>query len=97
MDEKIKKFCNKWIITEFSLFGSYITDKFSENSDIDVLIDYDSSIKYGFFELTEMKDELEQIYGREIDLLTRNGIENSRNQIRKKSILNNLKQVYAEG
>ena len=96
MDEKIKKFCNKWKITEFSLFGSYITDKYTDKSDIDVLIDFDNSAKYGFFEMTEMKEELELIYGREIDLLTRNGIEKSKNLIRKESILNILKKIYAE-
>ncbi|HWA07559.1 MAG TPA: nucleotidyltransferase domain-containing protein [Ignavibacteria bacterium] len=96
MNEKIQKFCKKWKINELSLFGSYITERFDSQSDIDVLIDYDLSLQYGFFELIEMKNELEDIYGREIDLLTRNGIEKSRNIFRKNSILNNLQRVYGK-
>jgi len=97
MEEKIKNFCKKWKIKEFSLFGSALTDKFTDKSDIDVLVSFDESAHYGFFELAEMKSELENIYGRPVDLLTRNGVEKSRNSIRKKSILSRLKPIYAKG
>ena len=74
MDEKIKIFCNKWKITEFSLFGSYLTENFNSKSDIDILIDFKPNHNYGFFELSEMKNEFEVLYGREVYLITRDGI-----------------------
>jgi hypothetical protein len=41
-----------------------------------------------------MEEELEGIFGRRIDLLTRQAIEKSRNYIRKKSILMSMEKVY---
>ena len=96
MDKAIKQFCNKWNVKELSLFGSFLTDKFNKESDIDILISFSENSHYGLFELVEMKSELEKIYGKEVDLVTRNSVEKSRNYIRSKSILSNLKSIYAE-
>lgn len=96
MDKEIKQFCNKWNICELSLFGSSITDKFNKESDIDILISFNENSHYGLFELAEMKSELEKIYGREVDLVTRKSVEQSPNYLRSKSILSNLKSLYAE-
>jgi predicted nucleotidyltransferase len=35
--EKLRDFCRKWKITEFSLFGSVVRDDFGPESDVDVL------------------------------------------------------------
>ncbi|MDQ3019541.1 MAG: nucleotidyltransferase domain-containing protein [Bacteroidota bacterium] len=62
----------------------------------DILISFNENSHYGLFELAEMKRELEKIYGREIDLVTRKSVEKSSNYIRSKSILSNLKSIYTE-
>jgi predicted nucleotidyltransferase len=36
----IKPFCQKWQITEFSLFGSVLRDDFRPDSDLDVLVSF---------------------------------------------------------
>ena len=43
-----------------------------------------------------MKSDLEKIYGRDVDLVTRKSVEKSGNYIRKDSILSNLRSIYAE-
>ena len=96
MNKQIKYFCNKWKIKELSIFGSYLTDKFNSKSDIDILVSFHENTHYGLFELSEMKNELEEIYGRKVDLVTRKSIEKSKNHFRSNSILKNLKSVYAE-
>jgi predicted nucleotidyltransferase len=96
MEKEIKMFCNKWNIIELSIFGSYLTDKFNSKSDIDILISFNENSHYGLFELSEMKSELEKIFERKVDLVTRKSIEKSKNYFRSKSILSNLKSVYAE-
>jgi len=96
MNEKLKQFCKKWNIKELSLFGSAITDKFNNDSDIDILISFGKNSHYGLFELAEMKSELENIFGRQVDLVTRKSVESSSNYLRSKSILSNLKSLYAE-
>lgn len=45
-----------------------------------------------FFDLLEMQEELETIFGRKVDLVEKEGL---RNPIRRKSILKNREIVYA--
>jgi len=96
MEEKVKYFCQKWKIKEFYLFGSILNETFNDKSDVDVLVTFNDKSSYGLFELVEMKAELEQIFGREVDLLTKRGVEQSKNHIRRDSILNGAKLTYAE-
>jgi predicted nucleotidyltransferase len=44
-----------------------------------------------------MEDELREILGREVDLITRRAIEESRNYIRRRDILGSLETVYVAG
>ena len=90
--EEIAEFCKKWGVSGFSFFGSVLTDDFRPDSDIDVLVTFEDDAKHTLFDLVHMQDELKQIFGREVDLLTRRGVEQSRNYIRRKSILSSLEQ-----
>jgi predicted nucleotidyltransferase len=92
--EKIAEFCMKWNIQEFSFFGSVLRDDFRSDSDIDVLVSFEDDEKHTLFDLVHMQDELKQIFGREVDLLTRRGVEQSRNYIRRRAILSSLEAVY---
>jgi predicted nucleotidyltransferase len=92
--EKIAKFCKKWNIHEFSFFGSVLTDDFRPDSDIDVLVTFEENTKHTLFDLVHMQDELKEVFGRKVDLLTRRAVEQSRNYIRRKSILSSLEAVY---
>ncbi len=47
------------------------------------------------FEHVDMRDELVELFGRPVDLLTRAGVEDSRNPIRKRAILESARVVYA--
>jgi hypothetical protein len=96
MKTKIKNFCQKWDIKEFSFFGSYNTEKFNSKSDIDVLVSFGEKSEIGFFELAQIKDELEAILGRNVDLVTRRGVESSKNHIRKNSILSSTQLFFSE-
>ena len=85
--EKLRDFCRKWKITEFSLFGSVVRDDFGPESDVDVMVTFEKDNPWTLFSLVHMEDELAEIFGRPVDLCERPGIERSRNRIRKASIL----------
>ena len=92
--EQIEEFCRKWNITRFELFGSVLRDDFDPGrSDIDVLVTFAPGKTPGlaFF---GMPDELEEIFGRRVDLSTRRSIEQSHNRIRKKAILDHTQTIY---
>ena len=86
--ERLREFCRKWKVTEFALFGSVTRpEEFREDSDVDVLVTFDRNARVSLFDIGHMEVELEEIFGREIDLAERIGVERSRNDIRRKQIL----------
>lgn len=90
--DKIKAFCIKWEVVEFSLFGSVLGDDFRPDSDIDALIDFRKNSRWDLFDLVEMREELKEIFGREIDLVEKGTI---RNPFRERSIMTSREVLYA--
>ena len=66
----IEKFCVSHHIVKLALFGSVLTDRFSDASDIDILVEFDPNHIPGLFSIVEMKEELAQNFGRDVDLRT---------------------------
>ena len=93
--EKIAEFCEKWQICNFAFFGSVLRDDFRPDSDIDVLVTFEEDARHTLFDLVHMQDELKQIFGRDVDIVSRRGIESSRNHIRRDAILNSAEAIYA--
>lgn len=93
--EQIAEFCRKWNVSEFALFGSVLRDDFRPDSDVDVLVTFAPEARISLFDFPDMKEELESIFARKVDLLSRRGVEQSRNPIRKKAILESARVVYA--
>ena len=93
--EKITEFCKKWKVREFALFGSVLREDFRPDSDIDVLVTFSEEAKHTLFDLIHMENELKEIFGRDVDMISRRGIESSRNYIRRNAILNSAERVYA--
>lgn len=95
--KKIQAFCKRWKVTEFALFGSILRTDFRPDSDVDVLVSFAPMARWTLFDLVKMEEELEEIFGRAVDLVERQAIERSPNYIRRKSILKNPEVIYAEG
>jgi predicted nucleotidyltransferase len=91
--EKLRDFCRKWKITEFSLFGSVVRDDFGPESDVDVMVTFSPDAGRSLFDMVHMEDELVEIFGRDVDLMTRRSVERSRNLPRRESILTNAVSV----
>ncbi len=69
--------------------------KFRDDSDIDVLVTFEEDAKHTLFDLVHMHDELKELFGREVDIISRRGIESSRNYLRRNAILNSAEAIYA--
>ena len=94
LEAAIVSFCHRWQIEEFYLFGSVLRDDFRPDSDIDVMVKFLPSARWGLLALIEMKEVLEAIFGREVDVLTKKSIEKSHNWIRRKEILSTAQLIY---
>ena len=91
--EAIEAFCQKWQIIEFALFGSVLRDDFRPESDIDVLVTYAPDADRSLSDYLAMYDEIEALFGREVDVINRESIERSRNYIRRREILSSARVV----
>jgi len=59
-------------VSRASLFGSVVRGELTEDSDIDILIEYNG--KKSLLDLVGLKQELEEILKRKVDVLTYNSL-----------------------
>ncbi len=93
--EKITQFCDRWNVTEFALFGSVLRADFRPDSDIDIMVQFHPDAHPTFSTLDQMETELTIVFSRKIDLITRQGLETSRNYLRRHEILSTAQVIYA--
>lgn len=93
-EAEIAEFCRRWKMTELALFGSVLRDDFGPESDVDVLVSFDPKASWTYFQVFDMRDELERLLGRRIDILTRDSVERHHNPWLKHSILSNALILY---
>jgi len=93
--DRIAALCRKWQIVELSLFGSVLREDFGPESDVDVLVEFDASARVSSFDLLDVRDELADLIGRPVDILTRRSVERSSNAWKRAAILGHAHRVYA--
>lgn len=91
---KIAEFCKRWNVSEFAVFGSALTKDFRPDSDVDIMVDFPTQAKVTLYDMTKMQDELKQIFKRDVDLISKRGVKNSRNYLRKKAILESAQVIH---
>lgn len=74
-EEKLAGFCRRNRIRKLSFFGSVLRDDFGPESDVDVLVEFESGTVVGFFELYDLEQELSRLLGgRRVDIHTPRGL-----------------------
>ncbi len=71
--EAIADFCRANGIRKLSFFGSIVRPDFTQGSDVDVLVEFEEGRTPGF-RYFGIQDELAQLLGRKVDLLTPAGL-----------------------
>ena len=94
---EIADFARRWKIQEIALFGSVLREDFDSDSDVDVLATFAADAEWSLLDHVAMEDELSRIVGRKVDLVSRRGVEQSRNWIRRKHILESAEPYYVAG
>ncbi|MCK9423537.1 MAG: nucleotidyltransferase domain-containing protein [Bacteroidales bacterium] len=61
----------RYHLKSIGIFGSFTREDFKDDSDIDILIDYEQPIGIEFIDLAE---ELEKILNLKVDLVSKNGV-----------------------
>jgi len=67
---EIERVCQRLPVRRLGLFGSALSQNFSQSSDVDVLVIFDSGENIDLFEkYFELKEQLEEIFERDVDLV----------------------------
>ena len=67
---EIERVCQRLPVRRLGLFGSALSQNFSQGSDVDVLVIFDSGEDIDFFDkYFELKEQLEEIFKRNVDLV----------------------------
>ncbi len=75
--QKIIALCQKYKVNKLFVFGSILTSRFNNDSDIDLLVEFNKAeISDYFSNFFDFKYALEDLLGRDIDLLEGQTIQN---------------------
>jgi predicted nucleotidyltransferase len=90
--QKIIALCKKHKVGKLFVFGSILTDRFNDDSDVDMVVDFDKVTLEDYADnYFDLKFSLEDIFGREVDLLEDKAI---RNPVLRRNIDNSKVLVY---
>ena len=84
-------FCSRWDVAELALFGSSARGESRPDSDFDVMVEFSAGASPGIWAFAQMREELEDLVGKRVDLVTKASI---RNPLRKASINRDLLVVF---
>lgn len=77
--QRIIELCKKHRVKSLSVFGSILTDKFNENSDVDLLVNFEP-VDHETFDYVNnyfgFRDALELLFNRKVDLIEEKGLRN---------------------
>lgn len=91
--EKITEFCQKRHIRRISFFGSVISEHFTQDSDVDVLVEFEPGQVVGLLRMAGMELELSEILGRKVDMRTPSDL----SRYFREEVLSSAEIQYAEG
>jgi predicted nucleotidyltransferase len=71
---EIAAICRRHHVRELSLFGSALGPDFRPDSDVDLLVEFDSVASVGLLQFGELQAELETLLHRRVDLVSKRGL-----------------------
>lgn len=75
--DEVAQLCRKYGVRQLEVFGSATTDTFDpQRSDLDFLVEFDANPSGLFDRYFGLKESLEALYGRSVDLVTAGSLEN---------------------
>ncbi len=77
--QRIFDLCRRHRVRSLSVFGSILTDRFTDNSDVDLLVDFDTTDheKWDYVaNYFDFQASLEKLFGRKVDLVVAKGLKN---------------------
>jgi len=90
----LTSFSKKYHISAIWVFSSTIRDDVTDESDIDLVVEFTPDATPILLTLASMESDQEKIYNRKVDLITRGAIEEFLNPLLRQEVLSSMVQVY---
>ena len=79
--QHIIELCKKYRVKSLSVFGSILTDRFNDESDVDFLVNFlpynPDSLEFDYVSnYLDLAESLEKLFGRKVDLVVESGLRN---------------------
>ena len=75
LSEKSEYLAEAYGVKKIGLFGSYANGTYTEASDIDIIVEFETPLGFKFMEFA---DYLEKVFGKPVDVLTVGGLQGIR-------------------
>ena len=91
--------CRRFHVRRLEVFGSaaHGEDFDAHRSDADLLVEFEPGAEPDFTRFLDLRDTLEQAVGRPVDLVERRTVEQSRNYLRRRRILQEAEPIFVAG
>lgn len=76
--EKINYLCRKYKVKNMYVFGSILTSRFNDESDVDLLVNFSNELDYLSYadNILDLYADLKDLLGRDVDLVDESSIKN---------------------
>ena len=72
--EIIAEMCRRFHVKELSVFGSAAHGDMRDDSDIDIMVEFEPDARIGLLKFEALSEELEVLLARKVDLVTKRGL-----------------------
>ena len=90
-NQQLAELCRRFQVRSLALFGSVLREDFRPDSDVDVLVEFDSNARIGFMTFSRLQRELADLLGRPVDLVPKEGLK----PVIRDQVLANTEEIYA--
>ena len=88
---EIRELCRRYKVRELALFGSAVGEGLREDSDIDLLVEFEIDAEVGFLTFARMQRELAELLHRPVDLVPKRGLK----PLIRQEVLSSAEVLYA--
>jgi hypothetical protein len=91
--DRVADVCRRYKVSRLEAFGSFVSGDAEKDSDLDFLVTFEPGAAIGL-EFVSLQQELETLFARHVDLLTRHSVERSPNKYFRRFALSRTEVLY---
>ena len=74
LNQNLNQIKQQYQIKQLGIFGSYIRGEATENSDLDILVEFNTQARFGLLTFCELENYLSELLAVKVDLVMKDGL-----------------------